>query len=1109
MCSSLRALTVHVNNCATSGEWRKALHALHRALRSTAPATAWPEKDDATRERKSVATLDARTSDSAIIGNDESSRSGQRTVTSGNTHGRIEVDTRLCNAVLHACAHAGMWQQCLLLMRDWQHKRGMWQFAGSARPDVVSYTLVIRALSREKNNEVWEQGLRLLRTMKRYDVVPNVRTYNALLALLAKTRQWHAALDLLRTMSTASSGRSVGASSNSSSSREVPAGNASSREKQTCSVVPDIVSYNTVLHALSTGRQWKVALDLLRAMSSSRCQIQTKDGGVDQVHPTVVSFTSVISACGKEGEWREALTLRDDMARCGIRPNLLTYNALISACEKGGQWQAAVEIFNELRASAEQPRQHRDDDTREFTLVNDNVQKHRRERQDMVFATNRAETTSGSDQRGVPARMQGKATQHNCDVAVAPDVISYNALISALAKGQQWERALALLHTMQSCDHASPAPDVISYSAAITACAAAAQWRPAVDLLYSMQHRNGIRPNVFAYNATMTACEKGGGQWQEALRVLHSMPPNMADTISYNACISALQKGKGANWSIALQLLNTMKENSVAFTVISLNAMLSVLGNQGLWQRALDLLVAMENGEYEGVKPDTISYNAVMTACEKRRMWHGALELLARMQEPGRPRPDVISYNACISACEKGGNWRMALQLFHSMGNFDMEPDVVTLSAVISALARDGGQWCKALELLESFGTRNLVADVVTYNAAITACSKGAQWTHALNLLCRMESLHIQPNVISCNAAFAAIYAAMSHAMSASSVAVSTDCAPRGNDAGVPHGTQSSTYYIDSTTQQCVDGIGCVERILALMSRQLIAPDALGYATAIDIARTCASQRADVIVDRLVAGATSSASTWIAHGGVVGAAHFAKTPYDVIHLYQVLQQCSSGAEKMLAAPVRDLVFTQAYPALRRGDTVALQELALPNAGPLTRELLDRLDLHPFDATHARAQVCTAGAPSRSLDVTAKEVVAHIRYARKTSRAMVGRVVWYGGHCSEGRFPASTTTRKEGRTGSQDDAHEAAQRDDPLPVKKMSVDNRRLPSIYLNHDRSLHAERQALLQSIDHAEGVVELYITHRPCLSCIAAMVTFKNTAHVELKVAFDELDCA
>ena len=61
--------------------------------------------------------------------------------------------------------------------------------------------------------------------------------------------------------------------------------------------------------------------------------------------------------------------------------------------------------------------------------------------------------------------------------AVVPDVISYNAAISACEKGQQWQQALSVLAEMQQT---AVLPYVISYNAAISACDAGVAL-PSVD----------------------------------------------------------------------------------------------------------------------------------------------------------------------------------------------------------------------------------------------------------------------------------------------------------------------------------------------------------------------------------------------------------------------------------------------------------------------------------------------------------------------------------------------------------------------------------------------------------------------------------------------------
>jgi pentatricopeptide repeat protein len=91
-----------------------------------------------------------------------------------------------------------------------------------------------------------------------------------------------------------------------------------------------------------------------------------------------------------------------------------------------------------------------------------------------------------------------------------------------------------------------------------------------VDLLREMGSR-GITPNVFCYNAAISACEKGG-QWEKAGDLLREMDSRgiTPDVISDSAAISAFEKG--GQWETAFKLLREMGSHGIIPDVISYNA---------------------------------------------------------------------------------------------------------------------------------------------------------------------------------------------------------------------------------------------------------------------------------------------------------------------------------------------------------------------------------------------------------------------------------------------------------------------------------------------------------------------------------------------------------
>eukprot|EP00397_Hematodinium_sp_SG-2012_P006098 GEMP01006126.1.p1 GENE.GEMP01006126.1~~GEMP01006126.1.p1 ORF type:complete len:741 (+),score=199.05 GEMP01006126.1:670-2892(+) len=726
---------------------------------------------------------------------------------------------------------------------------------------------------------------------------------------------------------------------------------------------------------------------------------------------------------------------------------------------------------------------------------------------------------------------------------LTPDVISFNTCIHAVDSAA-WTHALTLLDRMRDC---AIAADSITHVAVISACTRGGAWGRALELLDNLVLRNERTAPCFsgkseehsakrareahtiriACNATIAALGKAG-EWQRALRIVHTMPCG-ADVISYNTCISAF--GAAGLWHQALALFGDMP---VMPDVISCNAVISACTKE--WRQALRVYSRMREGlparqgatdvvprgapwhgggagrgerdkdsrwrtrddtnadtnegsstrrgHFIPIRPTVVTYGALITACERGGAWLQAMTLLRDM-ECVRVHGNTITYNAAISACEKRREWTHALALFDRMQGARIIPDVITYSALISA-CRNGNAWQKALTLFatldsapspgaeectDSLRSARLTPNLIAYNAALSACDTGAQWQQALRLLARMT--------------------ADTDPVRGADTPRGTPTAPR-HDPRHPRRhrehVRADVVSFSSAIAAC-EKAGKWQHALGVLRRMRaldVAPNAITYnvvlsALSVSGARHCAGRMVEQVVEQMKGdGVTPNAVTYsivLKHKGaasryieearqatILWAAYapaFVTKPYDAIMLLQIL---GDGAPDAFLRKVREWVFDRSVKALRDGDLESLRQFDLPNLGPLTREALDSLGLFGFDARDAQKKTQMNGASRKCDTVKAREILAHVRTSR------VDRVV------SNGLHSASKV----------------------------------LPSVYIDHDRSAHAERQALLQiHLVGTEGIVELYITHRPCISCIAAMVTFqKRTPRAILKVAFDELDC-
>jgi len=133
-------------------------------------------------------------------------------------------------------------------------------------------------------------------------------------------------------------------------------------------------------------------------------------------------------------------------------------------------------------------------------------------------------------------------------------------VISALARGRAWRRALQLLDVM---DDLEIPKTVVTYNTVISACARAGEVGTAKNLLAKMR-KQGVPPNVISFNSVMAACASTS-RWKDALSLLdqcHREPGVQPDIITYTNAMRACAKGRQTNRALAL--LQVVKDRKLA-----------------------------------------------------------------------------------------------------------------------------------------------------------------------------------------------------------------------------------------------------------------------------------------------------------------------------------------------------------------------------------------------------------------------------------------------------------------------------------------------------------------------------------------------------------------
>ena len=363
------------------------------------------------------------------------------------------------------------------------------------------------------------------------------------------------------------------------------------------------------------------------------------------------AWVEAISAHGRLGAGESALACFQRMQALGIATSLVSYTAVIRACATRKLWPVALSLLDDLRADG-----------------------------------------------------------------LEPDTIVCNAALVACERGGQLEEAELLLREMES---KGPAPDVISRNTLISTASRLGKWRTAIGMLEDMERLADtneqqvesaarapiVRPDVYTYTATISACERGG-EPSTSLEVFTRMQARgvAPNTASYNAAIRAAATRE--LWPVALSLLSDMRADAVPLDLVTYNSVLAACERGGELGEAELVLADLLADEDSKIAPDAITFHTAL-ACARRaggqeptRAARFAVRIVrVMMRPPFELTPSVIGFTGAMAACNSATAWRAAAALLGRMERAGVQPDLVALREALLTCA-GGGYWRKALDIL-------------------------------------------------------------------------------------------------------------------------------------------------------------------------------------------------------------------------------------------------------------------------------------------------------------------------------------------------------------------------------------------------------------------------
>ena len=229
---------------------------------------------------------------------------------------------------------------------------------------------------------------------------------------------------------------------------------------------------------------------------------------------------------------------------------------------------------------------------------------------------------------------------------IRPDVLAYNSLINAYAKGRQPERALQVLHRMDRHKDPPLYPTVVTFNTLIDSFARAGAVDKAHAMLREMARRH-LKANERSYSSLVHAyCE--AGRVSEARIIVESMSDKgiHPTAVTYSLLLHAL--GQNGQVSEAFLVLDTMKSRGFKPNVVTMSSLIYACGKANQLERAFTLLEAMKEEGSSGSVPNSITYSTLVDVCLKAGKVNRAFSVVREMRANGKALTEV-TYTSLIA----------------------------------------------------------------------------------------------------------------------------------------------------------------------------------------------------------------------------------------------------------------------------------------------------------------------------------------------------------------------------------------------------------------------------------------------------------------------------
>ncbi|KAL6903601.1 hypothetical protein ACP4OV_004414 [Aristida adscensionis] len=480
------------------------------------------------------------------------------------------------------------------------------------------------------------------------------------------------------------------------------------QEMKKAGINPDVYTYTILIDSFCKAGLIEQAQNWYDEMRSVGCS------------PNVVTYTALIHAYLKAKQLPQASDIFHRMVDAGCPPNAITYGALIDGLCKAGEIQKACEVYSKLLG------------------ISDNAES------DFYFECKGTDT-------------------------IAPNVVTYGALIDGLCKAHKVVDAHDLLDAMSSAGYE---PNHIIYDALIDGFCKVGKIDNAQEVFLRMT-KCGYLPSVHTYTSLIDGMFKDR-RLDLAIEVFSQMLKSSCtpNVVTYTAMIDGLCRiGESEK---ALKLLSMMESKGCSPNVVTYTALIDGLGKAGKVDISLELFTQMRT---RGCAPNYVTYRVLINHCCAAGLLDKAHSLLSEMKQTYWPKylrgycyalqgfsrkfiaslglleeieshgtvPIAPIYGMLIDNFAKAGRLEKALELHKEMMEFPLpinKTSKETYASLIRALCL-ASQVEEAFELYDEITRKGVVPDLSVFVCLIKGLIDVDKWNEALQLCYSICHEHI------------------------------------------------------------------------------------------------------------------------------------------------------------------------------------------------------------------------------------------------------------------------------------------------------------------------------------------------------------------------------